>query len=141
MLPPTYGRNNLFNGRFSTPVQREWRIAMYTMGPLNISNFFQCRLTLPNSMDDQLPEGMFTKARCLTRPARARQDVPFLGQGRRALGRGGYRRVREHDKRPTCLHARGEALQRVNAKPLQRRQGTPRADPTPSRGYAFLTFP
>ena len=103
MLPPTYGRNNLFNGRFSTPVQREWRIAMYTMGPLNISNFFQCRLTLPNSMDDQLPEGMFRKARCLTRPTRARQDVPFLGQGRRALGRRGYRRVREHDKRPTCL--------------------------------------
>ena len=30
----------------------------------------------------QWQEGMFKKAPCLTRPARARQDVPFLGQGR-----------------------------------------------------------
>jgi len=31
-------------------------------------------------------EGMFKKAPCLTRPSRARQDVPFLWQGRRTFG-------------------------------------------------------
>ncbi len=75
-------------------------------------------------MDDQLPGGMFKKAHCLTRPAQARQDVPFHGQGpvwltasRRmrdrcgevqGVGEGERREERqacerEADKGPTCL--------------------------------------
>ncbi|MEE8125515.1 MAG: hypothetical protein V3T42_06875 [Nitrospirales bacterium] len=49
---------------------------------MNNSNFLQCQLVLAYSMDDQSQVGMFKKARYLTRPARTRQDVPFLGQGR-----------------------------------------------------------
>ncbi len=62
-------------------------------------------------------QGVCSKnAPCLTRPARARQDVPFLKQGRRGFGarivhgvREGERREerqaceREADKGPTCL--------------------------------------
>ncbi len=59
-----------------------------------------------------IAKGNVQKGRCLTPPTRMRQDAPFLRQDR-----------------PAC------------AKPLRRRQGTPLADPAPSRGHAFSTFP
>ncbi len=48
--------------------------------------------------------GLFKKAGCLTRSAHARQDVPFLGQGRRGFGARSVHGVREDGKGPTCLH-------------------------------------
>ncbi len=58
-------------------------------------------------------EGVFKKGRCLTRPAQARQDVPFLGQGRSmayrvpdgatVVAKQSVPGVREHDKEATCL--------------------------------------
>ena len=58
-------------------------------------------------------EGVFKKGRCLTRPAQARQDVPFLGQGRSmayrvpegatVVAKRSVPGVREHDKGATCL--------------------------------------
>ncbi|MEE9233096.1 MAG: hypothetical protein V3U07_06545, partial [Nitrospirales bacterium] len=44
-------------------------------------------------------KGLFKKAHCLTRPARARQDVLFLWQGRRVLGARSVHRVREGERR------------------------------------------
>jgi len=60
-------------------------------------------------------KGLFKKAPCLTRPARARQDVLFLWQGRSMacrvpdgstfVAKRRVHGVREHDNGPTCLRA------------------------------------
>ncbi|MEE9232310.1 MAG: hypothetical protein V3U07_02535 [Nitrospirales bacterium] len=86
---------------------------------------------LTHPMNTHEPKGLVKKARCLTRPARARQDVPFLWhKAAGLLARGAYTEyVSTIMGRPTC------------AKPLRRRQGTPLADPTPLRGHAFSTAP
>ncbi|MEE9232251.1 MAG: hypothetical protein V3U07_02240 [Nitrospirales bacterium] len=65
-------------------------------------------------------EGVFKKGRCLTRPAQARQDVPFLGQGRSmayrvpdgatvVVPKRSVQGVREHDKGATCLREAASA--------------------------------
>ena len=58
-------------------------------------------------------EGVSKKGRCLTRPAQARQDVPFLRQNRSmayrvpdgatVVAKRSVPGVREHDKGATCL--------------------------------------
>ena len=65
---------------------------------------------LTHPMNTHEPKGLVKKARCLTRPARARQDVLFLEQGRSmayrvpegatAVGARNVHGVREHDKGP-----------------------------------------
>jgi len=56
------------------------------MGLLNNSKFFQSPIGFAIYQGLHLARGNVQKSTCLTRPARTRQDVPFLGRGLRVLG-------------------------------------------------------
>ncbi len=58
-------------------------------------------MPIPSDQFQESSQGLslFKNAHCLTRPARARQDVLFLGQGRRGFGARSVHGVREGERR------------------------------------------
>jgi len=84
------------------------------MGPVEYITIFRAPIPSDQCHKSSQARGLFKKARCLTRPARARQDVPFLGQGRRGFSARSVHGVREgarREERQAC------APQRLQQRP------------------------